>query len=140
MNRLLQGDLEQVSLGWSKQFVECMSREGVVLWSQSKHSVHRLGSSRLGSVPWSVLQGACGTCKPFLANTPEGSIRLTDTGALVGTGPAGAGREAGGVITSETREAMWTDTCESQAMICTVAAIEARVRPAAVNTDLTEVS
>lgn len=140
VNRLLQRDLEQVPLGWSEQFVEGMSREGVVLWSQSKHSVHRLGSSRLGSAPRSVLQGARGTCKPFLANTPEGSIRLTDTGALVGTGPAGAGGEAGGVVTRETRGAVWTDTCESQAMICTVPAIEARVRLAAVSTDLTEVS
>lgn len=140
VNRLLQGDLEQISLRWSQQFVEGMSGEGVVLWSQSKHSVHRLGSNRLGSVSWSVQQGACGTCKPFLANAPEGSIKLTDTGALVGTGPPGAGREAGGVITSETSEAVWTDTCESQAMVCTVATVEARVRLAAVNADLTEVS
>jgi len=36
---LLQGDLEQVSLRWSQQLVKGMSGEGVVLWSESKHSV-----------------------------------------------------------------------------------------------------
>lgn len=138
---LLKRDLEQVSLGRSEELVEGVSREGVVLRSQRKHSVvHRPGPNRLGSGLRSVLQGTGGTCKPFLANAPEGSIRLTNTRAPVGAGPAGAGREASGVITSETSEAERTDTCEGQAMVCTVATVEAGVRLAAVNPDLTEVS
>ncbi len=92
VNCLLQGDLEQVSLRWSEELVEGVSREGVVLWSQRKHSVvHRPGANRLGPGFRPVLQGTCGTCKPFLADAPEGSIRLTNTRALVGAGPAGAG-------------------------------------------------
>lgn len=141
MHGFLQGDFEQVSLRRSEELVEGVSREGVVLRGQSKHPVVcRPGTDRLGSGLRPVLQGACGTCKPFLANAPEGSVRLTNTGALIGTGPTGAGREAGGVITSETREAVWADARESQAMVCAVATVEAGVRLAAVNADLTEVS
>lgn len=110
----LQGYLEQVSLRRSEKLVESVSGEGVVLRSQCKHSVvHRSGTDRLGLGLRPVLQGTCGSCKPFLANALEGSIRLTNTCAPVGAGPAGAGREAGGVITSETSEAMRTDACES---------------------------
>lgn len=138
---LLQGDLEQVSLRRSEELVEGVSREGVVLRSQRKHSVvHGPGADWLGPGFWPVLQGTCGTCKPFLANAPEGSIRLTNTRAPVGARPAGAGRQAGGVITSETSEAVRTDTCEGQAVVCTVATVETGVRLAAVNADLTEVS
>lgn len=138
---LLQGDLEQVSLRWSEQLVEGVSREGVVLRSESEHPVvHGPGAGRFGSGLRSVPQGARGACKPFLANAPEGSVRLTNTCALVGTGLAGAGREAGAVVASETSEAGRTDARESQAVVCTVATIEARVRLAAVKADLAEVS
>lgn len=102
--------------------------------------IHRPGADRLGPGLWPVLQGTCGTCKPFLANAPEGSIRLTNTRAPVGARPSGAGREAVGVITSETTEAVRTDACEGQAVACTVATIEAGVRLTAVNADLTKVS
>lgn len=141
VHRLLQGDLEQVPLGWPEELVEGVSRDGVVLRSQSKHSVlHRPDADRLGFCLRSVLQGTCGTCKPFLADAEEGSIWLADTRAPVGARPAGAWREAAGVITSEASEAMWADAGEGQAVVCTVATIEAGVRLAAVNADLTEVS
>lgn len=65
---------------------------------------------------------------------------MTNTCAPVGAGAAGAGREAAGVITSETSEAVRTDAGEGQAVVCTVATVEAGVRLAAVNADLTEVS
>ncbi len=138
---LLQGDFEQVSLRGSEKLVEGVSRERVVLRSQRQHSVvQRPGTNwlRLGLQP--VLQGTCGASKPFLANTPEGSIRLTNACAPVGARPAGTGREAGGVITSKTSEVVRTDTCEGQAVVCTVASVEAGVRLAAVNADFTEVS
>lgn len=141
VDRLLKGDLQQVSLGRSEELVEGVSREGVVLRSQSKHSVvHRPGTDRLGPGLRSVLERTRGTCKPFLANAPEGSIRLTDTRAPVGAGPASAGRQADGVVTGETGEAERTDAREGQAVVCTVATVEAGVRLAAVNADLTEVS
>lgn len=110
-----------------------------MLWSQCKHSVVWV-SGRLGFGLWFVLQRAGGTCKPFLANAPEGSIRLTHTYASVGTRPVGAGKEAGGVVTREAREAVGAGTCKRQAVVCAVAAIEAGVGLAAVNVDLTEVS
>lgn len=137
---LLQGDLEQVSLRRPEKLVEGVSGEGVMLRSQRKHSVvHGPGADRLGPGLRSVLQGTRGTCKPLLANAAEGSIGLTNTCAPVGTGPAGARREAGAVITSETTEAVWTETCEGQAVVCAVATVEAGVRLAAVDADLTEV-
>lgn len=118
-----------------------VSGEGVMLWGQGEHPVvHRPGSDRLGPGLWSVLQGTRGTCKPFLANAPKCSIRLTNTRAPVGTGTAGARREGGGVITSETGEAVRTDTREGQAVVCTVATVQTGVRLAAVDADLTEVS
>lgn len=62
-----------------------------MLWGQSEHPVvHGPGCDRLGPGFWSVLQGTCGTCKPFLANAPKRSVRLTDTRAPVGTGLARA--------------------------------------------------
>lgn len=138
---LLQGDLEQVSLRWSEKLVEGVSRERVVLGSQCKYSViHRPGADWLGPGLRPVLQGTCGTCKPFLANALEGSIRLTKTRAPVGTWPSGTGRGAAGVITSETSEAVRTDACKGRTMACTVATIEAGVRLTAVNADLTKVS
>lgn len=138
---LLQGNLEQISLRGSEELVESVSRKGVMLWSQSEHSVgHRPGTHQLGPGLKSVLQGTCWTSKPFLANAPECSIRLTNTCAPVGTGLAGAGRERGGVITGEAGEAVRTDAREGQTVVCTVATIEAGVRLAAVNTDLTEVA
>lgn len=138
---LLQGDLEEVSLWRSEELVEGVSREGVVLRSQGKQSVvHGPGTDRLGSGFWSVLQGTGGTCKPFLADALEGAIGLPNTHALVGTGPAGAWRQASGVVTSESCEAVWTGTHEGQPVVCAVATIEAGVRQAAVNVDLTEVS
>lgn len=138
---LLQGDLEQVSFRRSEELVEGVSGEGVMLWGQRKHSVIcRPGAYRLGLGLRSVLQGTCGTCKPFLANTPEGSIRLADTRAPVSAGPSRTGRQAGGVVTSETSEAVRTGTREGQAVICAVPTVEAGVRLAAVNADLTEVS
>ena len=141
VHRLLQGDLEQVPVRRPEKLVEGVSREGVVLRSQGKHSVvHRPGTDRLGPGFGPVLQGTCGTCKPLLANAPECSIRLTNTHAPVGAGPAGAGREAAGVITSETGEAVRTDACEGQAVARAVASVEAGVRLAAVNADLAEVS
>lgn len=67
VDRLLQGDLEEVSLRRSEELVEGVGREGVVLRSQRKHSVvYRPGTDRLGPGLWLVLQGTCGTCKPFL--------------------------------------------------------------------------
>lgn len=141
VDRLLQGDLKQVPLRWSEQLVKGVSREGVVLRSQSKYSVvHWLGRSLLGSGLGLVMKGARGTCKPFLASAPKRSIGLTDALSLVGAGPAGAGRQAGGVVTREATEAVWTGACKSEAVVCTVATVEARVRLAAVNTDVTEVS
>lgn len=141
MDCLLQGNLEQISLRWSEELVEGVSRERVMLWSEREHSVvHRPGTDRPGPGLRSILQGTYGTCKPFLANAPESSIRLTNTRAPVGTGLPGTGRERGGVITSETCEAVRTDTCEGQAVVCTVATIEAGVRLTAVDNDLTEVS
>lgn len=138
---LLQGDLEQVSLRRSEKLVEGVSRERVVLGSQCKYSViRRPGADWLGPGLRPVLQGTCGTCKPFLANALEGSIRLTKTRAPVGTRPSGTGRGAAGVVTSETGEAVRTDACKGQAMACAVATIEAGVRLTAVNADLTEVS
>lgn len=121
---LLQGDLEQVSLRRSEELVEGVSREGVVLRAQRENSVfHRSGTDRFGPGLRSVLLRTCGTCKPFLANTPESAIRLTDTRAPSGAWPACTGREAGGVITSETSETVRTDTREGQAVVCTVATV-----------------
>lgn len=141
VDRLLQGDLEQVSLGRSEKLVEGVSRERVVLGSQCKYPViHRPGADRLGPGLRPVLQGTCGTCKPFLANAPEGSIRLTETRAPVGARPCGAGRGAVGVVTSETSEAVRTDARKGQTVACTVATIEAGVRLTAVSADLTKVS
>ncbi len=138
---LLQGDLEQVSLRWSEKLVKGVSRERVVLWSQCKHPVvQRLAANWLGLGLRSVLQRTCGACKPFLANAPEGSIRLTNACAPVGAGPASTGREACGVITSKTSEAVRTDACKGQAMVCTVASVEAWVRLAAVDAYFTEVT
>lgn len=89
---LLQGDLKKVPLRWSDKLVEGVSRKGIVLRSQRKHSViHRPGADRLGPGLWPVLQGTCRTGKPFLANALEGSIRLTNTCAPVGTWLSGAG-------------------------------------------------
>lgn len=89
VHSLLQGDLEEVSLRRSKELVKGVSRERVVLRSQSKQPVvHGPGADWFGPCFWSVLQRTCGTCKPFLANTAEGSIWLTNTHALVGAGPA----------------------------------------------------
>ena len=112
-----------------------------MLRSECKHSVvHRPGAHRLGSGLGSVLQGACGTCKPFLTIAPEVSVRFSNTRAPVGAGSASAGRETVGVITSEPSEARRTDACEGQAVVCAVSTVETRVRLAAVNADLTEVS
>lgn len=140
VHRLLQGDLKQVSLRWSQQLVKGVGREGVVLRSQSKHSVvHWLGASSLGSALGSVMKGTRGTRKPFLASAAKRSVGLTDARSLVGTGLAGAGRQAG-VVTRETSEAEWAGARESEAVVCTVATVEAGVGLAAVNTDVTEVS
>lgn len=141
VDRLLQGNLEQISLRGSEQLVEGVSRERVMLRSQREHSViHRPGTGLLGLGLRSVLQGTFGTREPFLANTPERPIRLIDTSAAVGAGLAGAGREAGGVVTSETSETTRTGAREGQAVARTVATVEAGVGLAAVNTDLTDVS
>lgn len=140
VDRLLQGDLEQVSLGRSEKLVEGVSGEGVVLRSQREHPVvHGLCAGRLGPGLRSVLQGAGGAREPLLANAPEGSVGLADTHPPVGTGPAGARRVAG-VVTGETGEADRTDARETQAAAGAVAAVEAGVRLAAVNADLTKFS
>lgn len=140
VHRLLQGDLKQVSLRCSQQLVKGVGREGVVLWSESKHSVvHWLGTSRLGSGLGSVMKRTRGTRKPFLASAAKRSVGLTDARSLVGAGLAGAGRQAG-VVARETSEAEGAGARKSEAVVCTVATIEAGVRLAAVNTDVTEVS
>lgn len=137
MDRLLQGDLEQVSVGRSEEFVEGVCREGVMLRSQREHPVlHVPGTAKFGLGLWSVLQGTRGACKPLRANAPEGSIRLTVARAAIGTGPAGAGREAAGVVASEAREAVGADAGKGQAVVCAVASVEAGVRLAAVGADL----
>lgn len=141
MDCLLQGDLKKVSLRWSDKLVEGVSRKGIVLRSQRKHSViHRLGTDWRGPGLWPVLQGTCRPRKPFLANALEGSIRLTDTCAPAATWFSGAGGEAAGVIASETSEALRTDAREGQAVARTVATVEAGVGLTAVNADFTKVS
>lgn len=99
-----------------------------------------LRSQRQDSDLWTLLQGTCGTCEPFLANAPERSIRLTDTRSPVAAWPSNAGREAGGVVTRETTETVRTDAREGQAVTRTVPAVKAGVRLTAVNGDLTKVS
>lgn len=112
-----------------------------MLRSQCKHSVvHWSGTDLLGSGLRSVLHGACGACKPFLANAPEGSVRLADTCSSIGAGPASTRRQARGVVTGESGEVLRTHTSEGQAVVCTVATVEAGVRLAAVNVDLAVVS
>lgn len=136
VHRLLQGDLKQVSLRWPQQLVEGVGREGVVLRREGKRSVVRWLGSGLGS----VMKRTRGTRKPFLASAPKRAVRLSDAGSLVGAGLAGAGRQAGGVVTRETSEAGRAGARKGEAVVCTVATVEAGVRLAAVYTDVTEVS
>lgn len=141
VDRLLQGDLEQISLRGSEQLVEGVSREGVMLRSEREHPVVRgPASDRSGPGPGSFLQGTSRPGKAFLANAPERSVGLTHARAPVGAGPAAAGRQRGRVVASETGEAAGTVAREGQAVVRTVAAVEAGVGLAAVHTHLAEVS
>lgn len=129
VDRLLQGDLQQVPLRLSEELVEGVSGDRIVLRSQ-----------RQDSDLWTLLQGTRGTREPFLANAPESSTRLSDTRSPVATRSSNAGREAGGVVTRETTETVRTDAREGQAVTRTVPAVKAGVRLTAVNGDLTKVS
>lgn len=137
--RLLEGDLQRVSLGRPEELPEGVSVEGVVLRRQRKHSVvHRPDAHRRGPGLRSVPQGARGTREPLVANAPEGAAGPADARPPVGAGPAGAGREAG-AVTGGTGEAERTDAGEGRAAVGAVAPVEAGVGPAAVR-ELTEVS
>lgn len=139
VDRLLQGDFEQVPFRRSEQLLKSVGRKGVVLRIKPKRSVlHRSGTCRFGSGSLPVMEGTGGTCEPFLANAAEGSVRLTDAHSLIGTRPARAGREAVGFVASETGEARRTGTREGQAVVCAVATVEARVGLAAANADVAE--
>lgn len=112
-----------------------------MLRRQCEHSVvHWSGTDLLGSGLRSVLHGACGACKPFLANAPEGSVRLADTCSSIGARPASTRRQARGVVTGESGEVLRTHASKGQAVVCAVATVEAGVRLAAVNVDLAVVS
>lgn len=139
VDRLLQGDLQQVSLRWSEQLVKGVGREGVVLRSESKSSVlHWSGIGRPGPGSLSVMEGTGGTRVPFLANAAEGSVGLTDARSIVGARCARAGGEAAGVVACEAGVAGRTGACEGQAVVRAVAPVEARIRLAAAGADVTE--
>lgn len=100
MDCLLQRDLQQVSFRWSEELVEGVSGDGVVLRGQREHSaLCDPVADHLALGLQSVLQGTRGACERLLANTPEGSIRLTDARTPVAAGKVRARREASGDVT-----------------------------------------